>query len=341
MIGRRRAEVVRQCPGQAVTCVADTDPAAARALAEAVGATPFQDWRQVVDRGDLDAVIVATPNKFLAPVTTAALEAGKHVLCEKPPGRNAEEAAQMAGAARRARRVLKIGFNHRHHPAIWEAHRSCRAGVIGPLLFLRAVYGHGARPGYDKEWRADPELAGGGELLDQGVHILDLCRWFMGEFSEVFSFTPTYCWGRNGAGPGGAGSSAAPPAARVEDNAFALMRTPAGQVAEWHTSWTQWRNRFSFEVFGAEGFARVEGLGGSYGPETLVVGRRRAKSGPPEEERQEFPEADPSWQAEWHEFVSAIREDRQPLASGEDSVATMRLIAALYESSRTGQPVQL
>jgi predicted dehydrogenase len=119
------------------------------------------------------------------------------------------------------------------------------------------------------------------------------------------------------------------------------MRTRTGQVAEWHTSWTQWRNRFSFEVFGADGYARVEGLGGSYGPETLVLGRRRPQPGPPEEERYEFPQPDPSWQAEWHEFVSAVREDRQPLASGEDSVPTMRLIGALYESSRTGQPVPL
>ena len=315
LIGKRRAEVVCRSPGDELVCLADADHGKAAAVAEALGCIPVADWRQVTARDDLDAIIVSTPNKYLAPISVAALEARKHVLCEKPPGRNLQEAAWMAEAAARAGKVLKIGFNHRHHPAIRKAHEACRLGLIGAPMFLRAVYGHGGRPGYEREWRADPELSGGGELLDQGIHIVDLCRWFLGEFSEVFGWTPTCFWGRNGAGPLSAGNSKPPLGAPVEDNAFALMRTSTGQVAEWHTSWTQWKNRFSFEVFGSEGYVRVEGLGGSYGGETLVVGRRRRASGPPAEERFDFQGPDLSWDAEWREFVSSLSEGRRPVAS--------------------------
>jgi predicted dehydrogenase len=224
-------------------------------------------------------------------------------------------------------------------------------------MFIRAVYGHGGRPGYDKEWRADPDLAGGGELLDQGVHIVDLCRWFLGDFAEVFGFISTYVWGTDRAGErgsGGAGEqrsrgaeqvSPAPQhlctSAQVEDNAFALLRTADGRVAQFHTSWTQWKNCFTFEVFGRDGYVRVDGLGGSYGPERLEIGRRKKEGGVPEVELFEFPGPDLSWQAEWQEFTSAIRDGRQPLANGEDGLQAMRLIAAIYESAHTGQVVHL
>jgi predicted dehydrogenase len=127
----------------------------------------------------------------------------------------------------------------------------------------------------------------------------------------------------------------------LEDNAFALLRTVDGRVAQFHTSWTQWKNRFTFEVFGRDGFVRVEGLGGSYGTERLEIGRRKTEGGSPEVETFEFPGPDLSWQAEWQEFTSAIREGRQPLANGEDGLQAMRLIAAIYESARTGQVVRL
>jgi predicted dehydrogenase len=128
---------------------------------------------------------------------------------------------------------------------------------------------------------------------------------------------------------------------QLEDNAFALLRTADGRVAQFHTSWTQWKNCFIFEVFGRDGYVRVDGLGGSYGPERLEVGRRKMEGGSPEVEVLEFPGPDLSWQAEWQEFTSAIREGRQPLANGEDGLQAMRLIDAIYKSARTGQVVRM
>ncbi|MFH1029408.1 MAG: Gfo/Idh/MocA family oxidoreductase [Pseudomonadota bacterium] len=194
LIGKRRAQISHQSPGDEVVIVADVDESRARALAEEIHCPSTADWQAVVQRDDLEAIVVATPNKYLMPVTVAALKTGKHVLCEKPPGRNFSETEEMVAAAKEAGKVLKVGFNHRHHPAIWKAHEICERGEIGPLMFIRAVYGHGGRPGYDKEWRGDADLAGGGELLDQGVHLVDLCRWFLGDFREVSGFTNTYFW---------------------------------------------------------------------------------------------------------------------------------------------------
>ena len=338
LIGRRRARVIADSSTEELCIVVDIDESRARDLAAEVGCLATRDWREVVIGDDVDVIIVSTVNKFLMPIALAALEHGKHVLCEKPLGRNCDEARRMVEAARQRDLILKTGFNHRHHPAIWKAHEMCKQGAIGSLLFVRAVYGHGGRLGYEKEWRADADLAGGGELLDQGVHIADLCRWFLGDIVEVFGMISTFFWDL-GYRPQcdefpGSGQ-------QLEDNAFALLRTADGQTAQLHTSWTQWKNRFSFEVFGRDGYACVDGLGGSYGTETLTIGTRRPEFGPPLEERSEFPGPDLSWQAEWREFVSAIREGRQPLASGEDGLQAMRLIGAIYDSARIGGVVHL
>lgn len=335
LIGRKRANAIQVSQTEKLVVVADVNAERASSMAGEFGCAATTDWQQAIAEYDLDVLIVSTINKYLAPISQAALDAGKHVLCEKPPGRNAAETQCMVEAAKRSGCVLKVGFNHRHHPAIWKAHELCAQGEIGSPMFIRAVYGHGGRPGYDKEWRADAELSGGGELLDQGVHVIDLCRWFMGDFAEVFAATSTYHWDL-GFFPELAGKKR-----QLEDNAFAILRTIDGRTAQFHTSWTQWKNRFSFEVFGTKGYVRVEGLGGSYGDETCTIGRRRPESGPPIEEQSVFTGPDLSWQAEWREFTSAIREHRQPLASGEDGLKVMQVIGALYQSSAQQQVVRL
>jgi predicted dehydrogenase len=344
LIGKRRAQIVLQSREDQLGIVADVDEARLSVAAGEMGCVCTRDWKEVVNRKDIDAVVVATSNKSLMMVAVAALQNGKHVLCEKPPGRNYLETIQMVSAAKKADKVLKVGFNLRHHPAIWKAHEIYASGKIGPLMIVRAVYGHGGRPGYDKEWRASADISGGGELLDQGVHIVDLCRWFMGDFSEAFGFTNTLFWDL-GFFENNNHLLLSSPTAQVqqqlEDNAFTLLRTKDGRVAQFHTSWTQWKNRFLFEVLGRDGYLKLDGLGGSYGVETLSVGRRRLESGPPLEEVFEFPGPDISWQAEWQEFGSAIKEGRQPLANGDDCMQTMRTLAAIYESARTGQVVRL
>jgi predicted dehydrogenase len=333
LIGRKRAEAVAALPRiMKVVAVCDVDPERTDALARLHGAAAYRDWRDLVGSDSLDAVIIATPNKFLKEIALAALSGNKHVLCEKPLGRDAAEAEEICRAAAERGRVLKTGFNHRFHPAIREARNIVAAGDLGKLYYVKAAYGHGGRPGYEKEWRASREICGGGELLDQGVHVVDLCRWFLGEFDEVFGRVETYFWDME-----------------VEDNAFALFRTAGGQAAILHTSWTQWKNKFSFEIFGERGYLAVEGLGGSYGPEKLVIGKRRTHGaagteyagGAPEERVVEYGGPDVSWVAELEEFAAAVRNGREPLGSGHDGLMANRLIGAIYESARRRAPVRL
>jgi len=321
LVGKKRAAALTGFGSCRLVVAADVNKQAADALANEFGGQSVSDWTHAVNRDDVDIVIVSTVNKFLAPVSIAALKNCRHVLCEKPLGRSVAESRSVLEHAKDGV-VLKTGFNHRHHPAITRAKQLVDKGEIGRILFLRCRYGHGGRPGYEKEWRASKDLCGGGELLDQGVHIVDLFRWFAGDFSEAFGYTRTCFWD-----------------IQVEDNAFALFSNHNGVVASMHTSWTQWKNIFSLEIFGSEGYLIIEGLGGSYGTETLRVGRRRPQGGSPDEQILEFPGPDISWEEEWREFVAAIEQRREPLGNGWDGYQANRMIEAVYESAKKGQVV--
>ncbi len=316
LIGCRRAKIVHQSRNDKLIAAADTDEAKVKSLSQELGCRATIHWEEVVADKDIEAVIISTPNKFLAPITLAALQNGKHVLCEKPMGRNYEEAMQMEEAARSSGKILKIGFNHRYHPAVKKAYELSIKGEIGSLFLIRCVYGHGGRPGYEKEWRGNFDISGGGELLDQGVHLIDLCQWFMGDFTEVMGLTSTFFWNLE-----------------VEDNAFAILRTSSGQTASLHSSWTQWKNSFLFEIFGREGYLKIEGLGKSYGAERLILGKRRPESGPPNESVFNFPEVDISWEEEWGDFRNSIQTGNMPLSSAEESVKVMKIIDSIYRSA--------
>ena len=325
LIGSRRARVAAAA-GDTVAYAVDLLPERAAALAAEVGGAPLGDWQEVLRDSAVEAVCVATVNASLMPVTVAALEAGKHVLCEKPLGRNALEATAMAEAAQRAGRLLRVGFNLRYHPGLAEAHALVEGGAIGRVAHLRAAYGHGGRPGYEAEWRGNAELAGGGELLDQGVHLVDLCRWFLGPIARVQALMRTVAW----------------PIAPLEDNGFALLEATSGAVAVLHTSWTQWRNLFRFEVFGDRGAVTVEGLGGSYGPESLTIHTRRLpEGGRPDEQVVTYGDEDVSWSAEWRAFRRAVESGEAEMGTPADGVGAARVIDAMYASARAGGPVSV
>jgi predicted dehydrogenase len=313
LIGTKRAGALA---GARLVACADVEHERAEALAAAAGAAAPADWRAAIDRSDVDLAVVATPHDALAEVSRFALEAGKHVLVEKPAGRSVEELDGVIETAARCRRLVRVGFNHRYHPALQQARALVDDGVLGELMFVRGRYGHGGRLGYEKEWRARPERSGGGELIDQGIHLIDLARCFLGEVSQVDGFAHTYFWNMP-----------------VEDNAFLLLRTSRGQTAFLHASCTEWKNLFSLEIYGREGKAQIDGLGGSYGVERLVHYRMLPQMGPPEERRWEFPGPDRSWDAEFAEFVDDIRCDRQPSADLSAARAALAVVQEIYRRS--------
>jgi predicted dehydrogenase len=316
LIGHKRAKLLGV---HRLTVAVDADPEKAQALAALhPGAAGLIDWRAAVSRADVDAVLVCTPNHLLAPVAIAAAEAGKHVLVEKPGARNAAELAPLADAAQRAKVTVKVGFNHRFHPAFLKAREYVDAGALGELMFVRARYGHGGRVGYDQEWRADPDIAGGGELLDQGMHLIDLSRWFLGDFVHVDGFTHTYFWDMP-----------------VDDNGFMALRTTRQQMAWLHVSWTEWKNTFSFELYGRAGKLHVEGLGGSYGTERLSYYRMSPEMGPPETVIHEYPGADQSWALEFADFVRSVETGGAPCGGLDDAIQALNVIGAIYEANKT------
>ncbi|MGH9583105.1 MAG: Gfo/Idh/MocA family protein [Bryobacteraceae bacterium] len=210
-----------------------------------------------------------------------------------------------------------MGFNHRYHRALRKAREICDSGVLGPLLFIRGRYGHGGRIGYDKEWRARPEISGGGELIDQGMHLIDLARWFLGDFDAVKGSIATYFWDMP-----------------VEDNGFLLLHTAQGQTAFLHASCTEWKNLFCFEIYGRDGKLEINGLGGSYGVERLAFYRMAPEMGPPATTIWEYPMADDSWQAEFQEFLDDIRLGRQPDPGIEAAQSALRIVETIYAENR-------
>ena len=320
---RRRAPVIKDWPGTQLVVIASLHGEHARDMAGKMGCESSTDWKSAATRKDVDAVVVCTPPHLHADISMAAMRAGKHVLCEKPLTRTVAEAEQMVAAAKETGRVLKCGFNHRYHPAIWQAKQLFDQGKLGKPLFGRCRYGIVGRPGYENEWRADPKQAAGGQFIEQGTHAIDLFRWFMGDIVEVACMTGIEYFKKQ----------------TLDDNGMAVFRTKSGATASLHVSLTQWKNLFSFEVFGEDGYAMVEGLGSSYGVERLITGRRDFDA-PFQDTITEFRGGDVSWKEEWKEFVRAMEERREPLGNGLDGLAAMRVALAAYESEKTGRYVR-
>lgn len=314
LIGQKRARGLGQ---HRLVIAADVSLDKAKAIASLVdGAIATKDWREAVRHTEVEIVIVATTNNCLAEITLEAVRAGKHVLVEKPAARSAKEILPILDAIKEAEVFVKVGFNHRYHPGLQKARQIYDSGDLGKLMFIRGRYGHGGRLGYEQEWRAIPEISGGGELLDQGVHLIDLARWFLGEFNQVDGFAENYYWNMP-----------------VEDNGFVMLKTPLQQVAWLHASCTEWKNMFSFEIYGQHGKVHIEGLGGSYGVERVSYYKMLPQMGPPETSIWEYPFPDDSWQLEFDDFVRCIQEKVEPMGTLTDAKEILTIVEKIYGGS--------
>ena len=313
LIGQKRANALSRA--KLIAC-ADVILDRARNLAEKSSAAFTSDWNEVLRREDVEIVIVATINSQLAEIAAAALDAGKHVLIEKPAARNVAELDDVITAEKRSGKLARVGFNHRYHPALRKAKEIVDSGALGEMMFVRGRYGHGGRIGYEKEWRANPALSGGGELIDQGVHLIDLARQFLGEFENVTGLAQTLFWDMP-----------------VDDNTFMVLQTADERTAFLHVSCSEWKNLFSLEIYGRNGKLQIDGLGGSYGVERLTYYRMLPEMGPPETTPWEFPGPDRSWELEFAEFLDDIRQDRKPAANLSDARAVLQIVEDIYSQS--------
>ena len=274
---------------------------------------------------DIDAVFVSTPNKFTPEIVISALNNKKHVFCEKPPGRNLNDIRAIIKAEQRNKGLkLKFGFNHRYHGAVMEAKSIVESGRLGRILWMRGIYGKSGGVDFEKQWRSNKEIAGGGILLDQGIHMIDLFRLFCGDFLEVKSFVTNSYWNID-----------------MEDNAFAILRNEKNQVAMFHSSSTQWKHTFSLEIFLEEGYVIISGILSStrsYGHgERLITARKQFENessamGNPHEELTYF-DQDRSWELEVEDFVDCIKNNKKAIiGSSEDALKAMELVYKIYNA---------
>ena len=307
LIGRKRLQAL---PADAeVVALVDLDLRRAEALAATLtGTRPSVRVADSIEAGldgaGAEVAIVATVHSALGPATLAALDAGCHVL---------EDLVAVREAARAAGKVVKVGFNHRFHPALLEAREIAAEKPYGDLMHIRGRYGHGGRPGYEKEWRARREASGGGELVDQGIHLIDLTRYIAGDVDLAFAECRTDFW-----------------QADVEDNAFLALRPRSGGFAWLHASWTEWKNLFSFEIAYQTAKLEITGLGGSYGVERLALYEMLPEMGPPATTIWEWPQGDRSWSLEVADFLSAAAGGESRGASIEDCIAAFAVVEEAY-----------
>jgi len=227
----------------------------------------------------------------------------------------------MAALSVERKVVLKCGFNHRYHPSLREIKRLVVSGELGEPYYLSSNYGIEARPGFESEWKANPKFVSGGVLMDHGIHLLDLARWILGDFAEIFAIAKNYY------------VTGMP----FEDNAFVTLKTKSGKIASLHASLTQWINRFTFEVVGSDGYAQSTGLGGSYGTETLTVGKR-AHGKPFSYVTTEFRGIDKCWDEEWVDFRNHVLNPTEGRLA-IDGVKALRLVESAYKSSKSSMVV--
>lgn len=322
-MGITRAREIDRHPDAQIVAAFDPAP---QAFIEAFPNVALMKNAEAVIQADVDAVFVCTPNRFTPGTVVASLDAGRHVFCEKPPGRTVADIEAIIKAEKRNPGLkVKFGFNHRYHGGIQEAKRIVDSGRLGKILWLRGVYGKSGGPDFEKQWRSQKEVVGAGILLDQGIHMLDLFRFFIGDIVEVKSMVTTACWDID-----------------VEDNAFALLRDAKGRIAMLHSSSTQWKHRFNLEIYMSDGYISVNGILSStrsYGDETVSVARKQLNEGfaqgKPREEIIYF-DTDPSWEMEVAGFLDNVL-NNTPVESGnsQQALKAMQLVYAIYQNDES------
>jgi predicted dehydrogenase len=313
-IGEKRANALPE----RVTLVGcfDVNSELAKSFAERHGILQFSSVEELLQLSNADFIVVCTSHDVLGDIAITVLRSMKSVFIEKPGAINSSILKEVKRTADENGLVVHVGFNHRFHPAISRAIKIFDSGDMGRLMFVRARYGHGGRIGYEKEWRANKSKSGGGELIDQGSHLIDLALAFLGNARISYASTPTYFWDMD-----------------VEDNAFVSLINDSGNIAFLHASCTEWKNLFSLEVYCERAKIEVKGLGGSYGEETLIYYKMKQEMGPPEIQSWEFKEVDNSWQEELATFIQDLENNSRKSDNLDISINVLELIEEAYERS--------
>ncbi len=309
-IGERRALALPA----GVKLVSCFDPNQERAgkISGITGCSIAKAEDEVLDPSKVQAVLVATINSAIIPIVKKACERGLHVLVEKPVARSFSELSELNPG----KSIIKVGFNHRFHPAFFDLLSEIKKNPDDSIMFIRAQYGNGARLGFDQEWRSKVELSGGGELLDQGVHVIDLASVLLPELSVMQGYSRTHYWNMP-----------------VDDNTWGILANPQGATFSFHVSSSEWKNEFRFEVYTRQRKYQWLGLGRSYGPEKLFIHKMKSEMGPPETEERCYPSEDNSWLAENTNFLHAIQGKAEVNGGYRDALHSLKMVQDIYANS--------
>tara|TARA_Y100001970_G_scaffold293564_1_gene441222 strand:+ start:5040 stop:6044 length:1005 start_codon:yes stop_codon:yes gene_type:complete len=312
LIGNKRANTISK---ESIQGCFDIDKKKSKLFAKKFNCKIYEDYKKLIQ--DSNIIIICTPHKFLYEFTLLSLKLDKHIFVEKPAAINSLKIKKLIKKSKNYKKKLKIqvGYNHRFHPSIIKALKMIKQNRIGDIMYIRSRYGHGARKNYHKEWRMNKFISGGGELIDQGSHIIDLSRIILGKIVNVESTLKSFFW-----------------SSKVEDNAFLTLKTINNKVAFLHASCTEWKNKFSFEIFGKKGKLEIIGLGGSYGKEKLYFYKMNKNLGKPRLKIWNYSsKKDISWKNELSDFIRSIRLNKKVSCGLEDAYLNMKIIDKCYK----------
>lgn len=311
LIGRKRAMSLPT--GVKLEIICNRSSQKGQQLAGEFNCRYESDWKKVISDLSIDAIFIATSHDSLTQITIEAIKKNKHVFVEKPGARNFKEFEKIIKAYKKNPVVVMFGYNHRYHPSIQKAKEIIDSKKYGKVMFIRARYGHGARLGYEKEWRFQKEISGGGELVDQGPHLIDLVNYLVGTMDKAIGFTPTLFW-----------------KTKSDDSAFFILKNKKNQFAQLSVTCVEWKNIFSFEIMLQKAKIQIDGLGRSYGKEKLILYKMKPEMGPPDVEEFEFPDEDLSWKKENEIFFQKIKKHDYSPTSINDAYYVLKIIDKIY-----------
>lgn len=311
LIGYKRAKSLNK--KNIVGCY-DKNKKSSKKFSEEFNCFDFKNIKELVTNKKISAVIICTYHNTLYNFAKLCLENNKNILIEKPGAKNLKELLKLSELSKKFKHLkIHIGYNHRFHPAIISAKKMIDKNILGKIMYIRARYGHGARLNYNREWRMSKNISGGGELIDQGSHLIDLSRFFLGNLSVKSSLLKRFFWKSN-----------------VDDNAFLTLGNKNENVAFLHCSCTEWKNKFSFEIFLKYGKLEISGLGGSYGVETLTCFKMKKKMGKPNIKVWKYKGRDISWKNEIDYFSKILSDGQESQSNVSNALENMRIINHCY-----------
>tara|TARA_B100000902_G_scaffold398010_1_gene463450 strand:+ start:1155 stop:2135 length:981 start_codon:yes stop_codon:yes gene_type:complete len=316
LIGYKRANALNK--HKIVGCF-DKNKKLSKKFSENFNCLDYKNVNELIKNKDIDIVFICTFHNSLFKYTKLCLKNNKHILVEKPGAKNLQEISELIKLSNKYNKLkIHVGYNHRFHPSIISARKIINKNILGKVMYIRARYGHGARLNYNKEWRMIKKISGGGELIDQGSHLIDLSRLFLGELFVKNSLLKNFFWKTN-----------------VDDNAFLLLGNKKNEkVAFLHCSCTEWKNKFSFEIFLEYGKLEIKGIGGSYGVETLICYKMKKKMGIPKIKTWKFYKNDDSWKKEIDYFVKTIDDKKNSESDIYNAYENMKIIKKCYSNNK-------